>query len=125
MELFIALIIIGVVLHFAEKDRNNCEPNREMEDMLKENRLNRMREDRGEMQDIIDTCMGINHDHYDPSYAYSIPQHYIAYEDFHMKPLYGANSITITVLRGVKFLGGELGHNKLIFEEDQTTEVSK
>lgn len=39
----------------------------------------------------------------------------VATADFELVPLYGANSLHIIVLNGVKFKGGDLGHTELYF----------
>jgi hypothetical protein len=52
-------------------------------------------------------------------YDYLIPisDWYVAKKDFMVLPLYGSNSIEIIVPEGINFLGGELGHNNLFFED--------
>ncbi|MDO8537243.1 MAG: hypothetical protein Q7R94_03275 [bacterium] len=52
-------------------------------------------------------------------YPMSQQDFYVAHKDFKFeKPLYGAQSIKIIVPRGVRFLGGDLGHANLYFEDD-------
>ncbi len=60
----------------------------------------------------------------DPTHYYDYPMDrvvdsfFIAIDDFEIIPLFGSQSISVIVPRGVNFLGGELGHNRLYFEED-------
>lgn len=39
----------------------------------------------------------------------------VALNDFQISPLFGTESLNIIVPSGIKFLGGELGHNNLYF----------
>lgn len=39
----------------------------------------------------------------------------IACSDFQIVPLFGTDSLNIIIPKGIKFLGGELGHNNLYF----------
>lgn len=56
-------------------------------------------------------------------YDYNMPKEfYIATKDFEMYPLFGANSINVIVPRNVKFLGGDLGHCNLYFEDGYRNE---
>jgi hypothetical protein len=53
-------------------------------------------------------------------YDYPMPVdtfYVVTTEEFYVSPLYGANSIKIIVPRGVKYLGGNLGHIELFFME--------
>ncbi len=43
---------------------------------------------------------------------------FVAQHDFWMVPLYGALSVEIIIPKGIRYLGGELGHSKLYFFED-------
>jgi len=52
-------------------------------------------------------------------YDYNLPSDfYVAQEDIELIPLYGAASLSIIFPRGVKYLGGGLGHCNLYFMED-------
>ena len=48
-------------------------------------------------------------------YDYKFPERefYVAVMDFRIQPLYGAFSFSIIVPKGIRFLGGELGHINL------------
>ena len=51
-------------------------------------------------------------------YDYDMPKDfYVATKNFKMSPSYGSESFNIIVPRDIKFLGGELGHCKLYFED--------
>lgn len=58
-----------------------------------------------------------------PTHSYNYPMSrviddfFVARDDFEMSPLYGADSISVIVPEGIRFLGGELGHNNLYFME--------
>lgn len=43
---------------------------------------------------------------------------YVAQSDFALIPLYGVDAVHIIVPHGVRFLGGELGHCTLYFEDE-------
>jgi len=42
----------------------------------------------------------------------------VALKDFQISPLFGTESLNIIVPSGIKFLGGELGHNNLYLMDD-------
>ncbi|MBA7716890.1 hypothetical protein ES703_125974 [subsurface metagenome] len=54
-----------------------------------------------------------------PTHCYDYPlergldEWKVALSDFQIVPLFGANSLQIIIPKGIKFLGGELGHNNL------------
>lgn len=52
---------------------------------------------------------------YDYPMKGSLDDWLVATADFELVPLYGANSLHIIVLNGVKFKGGDLGHTELYF----------
>lgn len=125
MELIWIIIVVGGLLCLLESDRNNCEPDRDFEMKCQERRLKSREEHRGEVQTIIDSCMRIDYKKYDPTNPYDAPSDYIACRDFYMEPLYGSDSITVVVPSHIKFLGGDLGHSELIYEEEIEKENKK
>lgn len=46
---------------------------------------------------------------------------FVATSDFRMRPLYGAQSITVIVPKNVEFLGGDLGHSTLLYMDGSTS----
>ncbi len=60
----------------------------------------------------------------DPTQYFDIPwfkagiNMFVATNDFQLTPLYGVSAISVLVPKGIKFIGGELGHSKLYFEEE-------
>jgi len=59
----------------------------------------------------------------DPTQYFDVPwskagiNMFVATKDFELAPLFGVSAISVFVPKGIKFLGGELGHSKLYFEE--------
>ncbi|MBA7700059.1 hypothetical protein ES703_108765 [subsurface metagenome] len=59
-----------------------------------------------------------------PTHCYEYPlergmeEWKVACSDFQILPLFGANSLQIIIPKGIKFLGGELGHSNLYFMDD-------
>jgi len=56
-----------------------------------------------------------------PTHCYEYPMERgldewkVAFNDFQISPLFGTESLQIIIPSGIKFLGGELGHNNLYF----------
>ncbi|GAI06623.1 unnamed protein product [marine sediment metagenome] len=55
---------------------------------------------------------------YDYFLESSLDQWRVAFSNFQVIPLFGADALNIIIPNGIKFLGGELGHSTLYFMHD-------
>lgn len=98
---------------------------------------------RASLKDYVDWLCGFIEEGNEPSHAYDYPiddlggfvvvqggvrrvsaldSFFVAEKDFELIPLYGARAMRIIVPKGVKFLGGELGHTYLYFMDEYEVE---
>jgi len=77
----------------------------------------------GSRFDYEDWLLGYMLQGNDPTQYFDVPWYkaginmFVATKDFELTPLFGVSAISVFVPKGIKFLGGELGHSKLYFEE--------